>query len=432
MSQRLTAEQAEAAWTWQARGVAHEMQLNEEKTAKLVDAYVGSRTHLRDELQKLREEAAAQRGEADGRGGRGGGEGGGGQGGDLQRPDRSNRDPGGIRAKYNEMNEAERTALAEALNGFLSAERSEKAMAALGSFSGPWDTMVHALVGLELEDATMYQALVPVRHYLDALSKARQEAGQTGDRRGGQRGEQPAGQRGGQSEMREAMQEARTTLQEELGAILNEEQMAKYTEATSRRRGRGTGDAPARGRPAESAAPANATVGQPAPAFALKDHAGTAYALADYKGKIVILQWINPDCPVCRRVASTGLVSTMRTNLAALTDNLVYLTVNSTNYMEPEVGAAYLKSHKIDAPVLIDKDGTVGHLYHARTTPHMFVIDAEGVLRYDGAFDDDQRGNKGDKATNYVVNAVRQIVNGEDVKPDSTRSYGCSVKYASK
>ncbi|MHC4102825.1 MAG: thioredoxin domain-containing protein, partial [Planctomycetota bacterium] len=88
------------------------------------------------------------------------------------------------------------------------------------------------------------------------------------------------------------------------------------------------------------------------------------------------------------------------------------------------------KTHKIDAPVLIDRDGKVGHLYGAKRTPHLFVIDAEGVLRYQGAIDDDQRGDKGEKATNYVVQAVRQIVAGETVAPDITRSYGCTVKYA--
>ncbi|MHC4766083.1 MAG: thioredoxin domain-containing protein, partial [Planctomycetota bacterium] len=94
--------------------------------------------------------------------------------------------------------------------------------------------------------------------------------------------------------------------------------------------------------------------------------------------------------------------------------------------------AAYFKTHKIDAPVLIDRDGKVGHLYGAKRTPHMFVVDAKGILRYQGAIDDDSSGDKGDRATNYVVQAVRQIAAGDTVTPDVTRAYGCSVKYAPK
>ncbi|MHC4129834.1 MAG: thioredoxin domain-containing protein [Planctomycetota bacterium] len=82
--------------------------------------------------------------------------------------------------------------------------------------------------------------------------------------------------------------------------------------------------------------------------------------------------------------------------------------------------------------MLIDRDGKVGHLYGAKRTPHMFVVDAKGILRYQGAIDDDSSGDKGDRATNYVVQAVRQIAAGDTVTPDVTRAYGCSVKYAPK
>ena len=152
--------------------------------------------------------------------------------------------------------------------------------------------------------------------------------------------------------------------------------------------------------------------------------------MSDYAGKIVVLQWINPDCPICVRVSKSGRVAAMRSDLGNVDNDIVHLTVNSTHYMEPEKGAVYLEQHAIDAPVLIDKDGTVGKLYGAKTTPHMFVIDTEGVLRYQGAIDDDQSGKKGGDATNYVVLAVQQIAEGETVSPDTTRPYGCSVKYA--
>ena len=172
-----------------------------------------------------------------------------------------------------------------------------------------------------------------------------------------------------------------------------------------------------------------AKVGKPAPDFTLKDAEGKAYKLPDYKGKIVVLQWINPDCPVCRRVCKDGVVRNAIKELKALDKDYVHLAINSTHYMDPEAGAKYLKSHKIDVPALSDADGTVGHLYDARTTPHLFVIDKKGILRYSGALDDDPRGRKGDEATNYVVNAVRQIIAGEEVSPGTTKPYGCSVKY---
>jgi alkyl hydroperoxide reductase subunit AhpC len=122
----------------------------------------------------------------------------------------------------------------------------------------------------------------------------------------------------------------------------------------------------------------------------------------------------------------------MQKELKALDKDLVHLAINSTHYMDEKAGAKYLKSYKLEMPALNDLDGTVGHLYGARTTPHMFVIDREGVLRYTGAIDDDSSGKKGEEATNYVVNAVQQIVAGETVSPDQTRSYGCGVKYAKK
>jgi len=99
--------------------------------------------------------------------------------------------------------------------------------------------------------------------------------------------------------------------------------------------------------------------------------------------------------------------------------------------MDSGMTAAYLKKHDIEAPGLVDREGTVGKMYDARTTPHMYIIDKEGVLRYSGAIDDDQSG-RSDSPTNFVVQAMRQIAAGETVAPDSTRPYGCSVKYASK
>lgn len=186
-----------------------------------------------------------------------------------------------------------------------------------------------------------------------------------------------------------------------------------------------------------------AEVGKKAPDFTLKTVDGDEVTLSDYhrktdddgnvvrKGKIVVLQWINPDCPYCRRVHSSGLVNEMVKNLKKVTDDVVHLEISSTHYMGPKKIKKYQKEHDIDAPALLDRDGTVGKTYGAKTTPHMYVIDRRGVLRYQGAFDNDVRGKKKeDKRKNYVVNAVKQLEKEEkDVSPNKTKPYGCSVKY---
>lgn len=165
-------------------------------------------------------------------------------------------------------------------------------------------------------------------------------------------------------------------------------------------------------------------VGKPAPAFTLKDSNGKSVSLSDFAGKTVVLEWINPDCPVCKDKVDSGSVAKMIAASHAADKNVVFLFINSTHYMaeKPSTSGEYLASAKIAAPALIDGDGTVGKAYGAKTTPHCFVIDPKGVLVYDGAIDD-----KG--STNYVVNAVKAIKEGKPVAPATTTAYGCGVKY---
>lgn len=179
--------------------------------------------------------------------------------------------------------------------------------------------------------------------------------------------------------------------------------------------------------PSQDASP---KIGEAAPAFTLKDIKGKEHSLADYKGKIVVLQWINPGCPVCKRVFVSGVEKNMLTSLKELDKDIVVLGISSTHNLDEDGIAKYLESTRIEISALMDRDGKVGRLYNAKTTPHLYVIDRDGKLRYNGAIDDDERGNKGDKATNYVVNTVKQILAGETVSPDTTRPYGCNVKYA--
>ena len=169
---------------------------------------------------------------------------------------------------------------------------------------------------------------------------------------------------------------------------------------------------------------ASAKIGAAAPAFTLKDTAGKDVSLSDFAGKIVVLEWMNPDCPVCREKMENGSVAKMMADSKAIDPNVVFLFINSTHYMadKPASSGDYLTKNKVQAAALIDGDGAVGKAYGAKTTPHCYVIAADGTLAYDGAIDD-----KG--STNYVVSAVKALKEGKAVSPATTKAYGCSVKY---
>jgi peroxiredoxin len=174
---------------------------------------------------------------------------------------------------------------------------------------------------------------------------------------------------------------------------------------------------------------AEATVGAAAPDFTLPDLQGKAHHLSDYKGKVVVLEWMNPNCPFSRRHAEEGTM----TRLAAAHSDVVWLGVNSTSkghgdYVSPQQYAAYDREHKIDYPVLYDTEGKIGHAYGARTTPHMFVIDETGTVIYRGAIDDDPYG-RAKTRKNYVEAALADHAAGKPVQTASTNAYGCSVKY---
>lgn len=171
-----------------------------------------------------------------------------------------------------------------------------------------------------------------------------------------------------------------------------------------------------------------AKVGEAAPNFTLKTTDGKDWSLSDAKGKVVVLEWVNPECPVCVRVMKDGTVANALKGAKEQYPDVVYVAINSSAARKSSLDATaqYLKDHKIEIPALLDSDGAVGKMYGARTTPHCFVIDAAGVLAYHGAIDDNQSG---DGKTNYVVNALAQLKKGEKVSPSETKPYGCSVKY---
>ncbi len=173
--------------------------------------------------------------------------------------------------------------------------------------------------------------------------------------------------------------------------------------------------------------PASATIGAPAPAFTLPDAAGQPVKLSDFAGKVVVLEWVNPDCPFVKRHADAG---TMRSLAQKYQGKVVWLGINSTNYMDSAANAKWIAERSLPYPVLDDHTGAVGHAYNAKTTPHMYVIDTTGKLVYAGAIDDDNAGTKGASAVNYVDAALAEITAGKPVSVAETKPYGCSVKYA--
>jgi peroxiredoxin len=178
---------------------------------------------------------------------------------------------------------------------------------------------------------------------------------------------------------------------------------------------------------------AKAEIGKEAPNFTLKSASGKTHSLKDFKGKIVVLEWINPDCPYVVAQYDKKRIHNAMKATKEIDKDVVWLTINSSHYTTPEQNKKWMEKHELKLDVLLDNDGKVGHMYDAKTTPHMYVIDKEGKLRYHGAFTDDMWVKKSnEETTNYVVNAVRQIANDETVAPDHVKPWGCSVKYAKK
>lgn len=171
---------------------------------------------------------------------------------------------------------------------------------------------------------------------------------------------------------------------------------------------------------------AEATVGKPAPEFKVTDQDGKTHSLSQYKGKIVVLEWTNPGCPFVQRHYKAETMEKLSTQLAK--DNVVWLAVNSTASNTTADTKKWMKDEGFAYPTLQDNDGAIGHAYGAKTTPHMFVIDKAGVLRYAGAIDSDPRG-KDPAPTNLVDQAVSALLAGKDPPVASSQPYGCSVKY---
>ncbi len=186
-------------------------------------------------------------------------------------------------------------------------------------------------------------------------------------------------------------------------------------------------------------APAHAepATGAPAPDFVGTDTKGKAHRLSDLKGKRVVLEWTNHDCPFVRKHYGAG--NMQATQKDARGKGAIWLSVISSapglqGHVTP-AEADQLTETRGAAPdaVLLDPSGQIGRLYGAVTTPHMFIIDMDGTLVYKGAIDSIRSADPGDidRATNYVKQAMTQLTSGQPVSPPGSRPYGCSVKYGS-
>ncbi len=176
-------------------------------------------------------------------------------------------------------------------------------------------------------------------------------------------------------------------------------------------------------------------IGKPAPDFTGTDINGKTIKLSDYKGKIVVIESYNSDCPFCHNHYSSGAMQELQKDLAA--KGVVWLIVDSVgtnnfSYRTPEQARQEWADEKIAATTWIDDhSGVIGHLYEMKTTPHCFVVAADGTLVYDGAIDN-RPTPFGDprRANNYVRAAVDDLLAGKPVEVSQTKPYGCGVHYA--
>ncbi len=171
--------------------------------------------------------------------------------------------------------------------------------------------------------------------------------------------------------------------------------------------------------------------GKQAPDFELDSFDGRNVKLSNYKGRIVVLEWMNPECPFSRYHYETA--HTMVDLAKKYKDKeVVWLAINSTNNTTPEINRDFAQKHKLTYPILDDRSGQVGRQYGARNTPHVFVIDKTGVIAYEGAIDNAPLGKQepGAGSVNYVDKAISELLANQQVSLPNTPPYGCTVKYA--
>lgn len=176
-------------------------------------------------------------------------------------------------------------------------------------------------------------------------------------------------------------------------------------------------------------------VGESAPNFTLTDSNGKTHSLSDYRGKIVVLEWLNYGCPFVKKHYNSG--NMQRLQKANKEKGVIWFSVNSSapgkqGYCTPEQANEMSQQNKaVPTAVLLDPEGAVGKMYGAKTTPHMYIINKEGVLAYNGGIDDKPTTKLEDVSTakNYVQLALDEVLAGKEVSIQTSQPYGCSVKY---
>ena len=183
---------------------------------------------------------------------------------------------------------------------------------------------------------------------------------------------------------------------------------------------------------------AETEVGKAAPNFSLPDTNGKTHTLADLKGKYVVLEWYQPDCPFVRKHYRSGNMQALQKEYTA--KGVTWLSIDSSapgeqgNYPAEKLNEISAQNGSARTALLLDPAGTVGRLYGAKTTPDMYIITPDGILVYKGAIDNKRSTDLADvkSATNYVKVALDAVMAGKTVPTTATQPYGCSVKYASK
>ena len=176
-------------------------------------------------------------------------------------------------------------------------------------------------------------------------------------------------------------------------------------------------------------------VGQPAPEFTLSDLTGKPVKLSDFRGRYVVLEWVNPECPYVEKHYGSANMQGLQKDYTA--QRVVWLTINSTReshseYYPPQKMAGWTKQvNAAPSATLLDPTGKVGRAYQARTTPHMYIVDPQGQLVYAGGIDDKRSTRQADVKTakNYVRAAMGEALAGKPISAASTAPYGCSIKY---
>ncbi len=176
-------------------------------------------------------------------------------------------------------------------------------------------------------------------------------------------------------------------------------------------------------------------VGSAAPNVSVTDSKGKTHSLSEYKGKYVVLEWFNPDCPFVKKHYGSGNMQKLQQEFTA--KGVVWLTIDSSapgteGNLTPEQANKTVADWKAHSTAfLLDADGQAGRAYGAKNTPHMFVVNPKGKVIYEGAIDSKATPNPADipSSTNYVKAALDESMAGKPVSTPSSRPYGCSVKY---